>query len=114
MKRDWTEEEVGVMLSVVLDLNLFAAIDGRRARNAQVSYVMTFDDMFLLRRGGGLSFVLIMYKILKCWLACMHSILFGKRLNVPRIQWADLSSTYIVQTHIFLHIREIFHHFRSF
>ena len=36
MKSDWTEEEVEVVLSIVLDLSLFAAIDGRRIGNAQV------------------------------------------------------------------------------
>ncbi|XP_043244300.1 uncharacterized protein LOC122392965 [Amphibalanus amphitrite] len=36
MRRDWEEEEVEALLQVVLDLNLFAAIDGRRPRNAQV------------------------------------------------------------------------------
>ena len=38
MKKDWSTEEVGFLLRVVLDLNLYAAIDGRRARNAQVSF----------------------------------------------------------------------------
>lgn len=36
MKKDWTDEEVEALLGVVIDLDLVAAIDGRRARNAQV------------------------------------------------------------------------------